>query len=139
MRVVIDTNVWVSALINPNGTPAKIIQHPTVFDLLTSLAILAELARVLHYDRIKKRYQLDDAVIDDYLRAVRLDSLMIDVTQQVSAVERDPDDNMVLACAVQGQADYVVSGDPHLVDMANYEGIPILTPSAFLAELMRQR
>jgi putative PIN family toxin of toxin-antitoxin system len=138
MRVVIDTNVWVSALINPNGTPAKIIHYPATFEVLTSPAILGELERVLHYDRIKKRYHLTDAVINAYLDAVRLDSLRIDVTQQVNAVARDPDDNMVLACAVQGKADYVVSGDPHLVDMVNYQGIPILIPGAFLAELERQ-
>jgi predicted nucleic acid-binding protein len=41
----------------------------------------------------------------------------------------------VLACAVQAGADYVVSGDPHLVDLLTYQGIPILTPSAFLAVL----
>ena len=139
MKIVVDTNVWVSALINPNGTPARIINHPVAFDLLTSAAILVELERVLHYDRIKKRYQLTDAAISAYLLTVRLDSEIVDVTQQVNAVERDPDDNKVLACAVQAEADYVVSGDPHLVDLAVYQGIPILTPSAFLAELERQQ
>jgi hypothetical protein len=138
MRIVVDTNVWVSALISPNGTPARIINHPAAFDLLTSAAILAELERVLHNDRIKRRYELTDEGIGAYLVTVRLDSEMVDVTQQVSAVERDPDDNKVLACAVQGQADFVVSGDPHLVDLEIYQGIPILTPAAFLAELERQ-
>lgn len=138
MKIVVDTNVWVSALINPNGTPAKIVNHPIPFDLLTSAAILAELERVLHYDRIKKRYQLTDAAITDYLLTVRLDSEVIDVTQQVNAVERDPDDNKVLACAMQANADYIVSGDPHLVDLESYQGIPIITPRAFLAELERQ-
>jgi putative PIN family toxin of toxin-antitoxin system len=135
MKVVIDTNVWVSALINPNGTPARIINHPAAFDLLTSTAILTELERVLHYDRIQKRYQLTDEMISAYLLTVRLDSELVEVTQQVNAVERDPDDNRVLACAVQAGADYVVSGDPHLVDLAAYQGIPILTPSAFFAVL----
>ena len=103
MKVVIDTNVWVSALINPNGTPARIINHPAAFDLLTSTAILTELERVLHYDRIQKRYQLTDEMISAYLLTVRLDSELVEVTQQVNAVERDPDDNSVLACAVQSE------------------------------------
>lgn len=135
MRVVIDTNVWVSALISPNGTPAKIINHPAEFDLLISLAILIELERVLHYDRIQKRYRLTEEMIGAYLLTVRLDSELVVVTQQVSAVERDPDDNSVLACAIQAGADYVVSGDPHLIDLVTYRGIPILTPGAFLAVL----
>ena len=135
MKVVIDTNVLVSALINPNGTPPRIINHPAAFDLPTSTAILTELERVLHYDRIQKRYQLTDEMISAYLLTVRLDSELIEVTQQVNAVERDPDDNRVLACAIQAEADYIVSGDPHLVDLAIYQGMPILTPSAFLAVL----
>jgi putative PIN family toxin of toxin-antitoxin system len=109
MKIVVDTNVWVSALINPNGTPSKIVNHPIPFDLVTSAAILAELERVLHYDRIKKRYQLTDAAISAYLLTVRLDSEVVDVTQQVNAVERYPDDNKVLACAVQANADYIDS------------------------------
>ena len=109
--------------------------HSAAFDLLTSTAILAELERVLHYDRIQKRYHLTDEMISAYLLTVRLDSELVEVTQQINAVERDPDDNSVLACAVQAGADYVVSGDPHLVDLLTYQGIPILTPSAFLAVL----
>lgn len=135
MRVVIDTNVWVSALINPNGTPAKIINHPATFDLLTAPAILTELERVLHHDRIQKRYRLTDEMISAYLLTVRLASEIVEMTQQVNAVERDPDDNIVLACAVQAGADYVVSGDPHLVDLVTYQGIPILTPGACLVVL----
>ena len=88
MKVVIDTNVWVSALINPNGTPARIINHPAACDLLTSTAILTELERVLHNDRIQKRYQLTDEMFSAYLLTVRLDSELIEVTQQVNAVER---------------------------------------------------
>lgn len=87
--------------------------------------------------KVQKRYQLTDEMISAYLLTVRLDSELIEVTQQVNAVERDPDDNRVLACAIQAGADYVVSGDPHLVDLVTYQGIPILVPSAFLAVLER--
>lgn len=100
--------------------PARIINHPAAFDVLTSTAIPTELERVLHYDRIQKRYQLTDEMISACLLTVRLDSELVEVTQQVNAVEQDPDDNSVLVCAVQAGADYVVSGDPHLVDLATY-------------------
>lgn len=60
MRVVVDTNVFVSALISPRGTPAQILAHEFPFELITSEEILGELNRVLHYDRIQKRYNLNE-------------------------------------------------------------------------------
>jgi putative PIN family toxin of toxin-antitoxin system len=118
MKVVIDTNVWVSALINPNGTPARITNHPAAFDLLTAPGILTELERVLRYDRIQKRYQLTDEMISAYLLTVRFESELVKVTQQVNAVERDPDDNIVLACAIQAGADYGASCAHHVDEAA---------------------
>ncbi|NJN82596.1 MAG: putative toxin-antitoxin system toxin component, PIN family [Caldilineaceae bacterium] len=87
---MVDTNVWVSALLNRNGTPAQIRLHLSSLDLYTSEEILAELARVLHYDRIKQRYRLADETVDAYLAAIRSESTVIEVTLQASAVERIP-------------------------------------------------
>ena len=51
---------------------------------------------------------------------------------QVDAIPADPADNMVLACAVEGHANYIVSGDTHLLSLREYAGIPIITARAFL-------
>ncbi|MBW7884705.1 MAG: putative toxin-antitoxin system toxin component, PIN family [Caldilineaceae bacterium] len=138
MKVVLDTNVWVSALINPRGTPANIVSHAVEFDLATSEELLAELERVLRYGRIARRYQLTDEMVDDYLMAIRLDCEVLNFTHDIQVVQEDPDDNAVLACAVHAAADYIVSGDSHLIDLKIYAGIRILTPGEFLVELDRR-
>jgi putative PIN family toxin of toxin-antitoxin system len=137
MRVVVDTNVFVSALISPRGTPAQLLAHEFPFELVTSEEILTELNRVLHYDRIRKRYNLNEEIISGYLSTIREDSQVIEVTGQVTVIEKDPSDNKFLACALEAKADYIVSGDPHLTELETFEGIPIVIPRAFLELLER--
>jgi uncharacterized protein len=139
MKVVIDTNVFVSALIRPGSVPAQILSHPAPFMLVTSEKILAELARVLRYDRIQKRYNLNPEMIDEYIRNIRFDSEVIQVTRSASGVAEDPDDDKFLACAEEASADCIVSGDPHLIVLENHRGIPILTPQQFLDLLTSHR
>lgn len=137
MRVVVDTNIFVSALISPRGTPAQLLAHEFPFELVTSEEILAELNRVLHYDRIQKRYKLNEEMISGYLSTIREDSQVVEVTGQVTIIEKDLSDNKFLACAVEAKADYIVSGDPHLTELETFEGIPVIIPKAFLELLER--
>lgn len=138
MKVVLDTNILVSALISPKGVPAQLLQHEQAFQLVSSEEILAELERVLHYDRIQRRYGLDEELIQGYLATIRATSEVVTVTNPVQGVSTDPDDDKFLACAVVGQADHIVSGDPHLTDLESYQGISILKPRQFLDLLNRQ-
>ena len=137
MRVVVDTNVFVSALISPRGAPAQLLAHEFPFELVTSEEILAELNRVLHYDRIQKRYNLNEEIISGYLTTIREDSQVVEVTSQITIIEKDPSDNKFLACALEAKADYIVSGDPHLTELETFEGIPVVIPRAFLELLER--
>lgn len=130
-RVVLDTNVLVSALIVKAGKPAQILRRIAAFELLTSEEMLAELAEVLQRPRIMREYRLTAENIQEYLARLRGVSTMITLQTSV-AVVADPDDNMFLACAIDGSASYVVSGDAHLVSLEAYRGIQILTPAAFL-------
>jgi len=132
MKVVLDTNILVSALIKPGGVPAQILAHESPFDLVTTEEILAELARVLHYKRIQERYHLSDATINAYINHVRDASEVIWVESNVKAVQKDADDDKFLACAKAAQVDCIVSGDPHLTNLKHYHGIPILSPRQFL-------
>jgi uncharacterized protein len=132
MRVVIDTNVLVSALIAPSGIPARVVQYVERFQLYTSQEILQELARVVQYGRIRKRYKLDDATIAGYLEHLYAASTIVTVNIQVDAIQDDPDDNKFLACAVACQAGYLLSGDPHLLRVGGYQSTAILTPRQFL-------
>jgi uncharacterized protein len=132
MKIVVDTNVIVSALLSKTGTPAQIFSHEASFQLFTSEESLAEVKRVLHYDHIKTRYQLSDDLINNYLEHLRAASHVIVVHQVAAVIEADPDDNKFLACAVEAGADYIVSGDRHLKRLEVYRNIPILTPRQFL-------
>lgn len=67
-----------------------------------------------------------------FVEDVRADTLLVQPTRRVSAIEDDPDDNHVLACAVTAGADFIVSGDRHLLDLRSFEGIPIRSAREFL-------
>lgn len=138
MKIVVDTNVIVSALLSKTGTPAQIFSHEASFQLFTSEEILAEVERVLHYDHIVTRYQLSDDLINDYLEHLHAASHVLAVDQVAAVIEADPDDDKFLACAVAAEADYIVSGDRHLKTLKSYHNIPILTPRQFLDLLTQE-
>lgn len=137
MKVVIDTNVFVSGLIKPGGVSDQVLRHHTPYTLFTSEEILAELARVLHYDRLRRRYRLNEEVITGYVQTIRADSEVIETSGHAQRVQPDPDDDKFLVCAVEAQVDYIISGDPHLTNLGSYQNIPILTPRQFLDLLER--
>jgi uncharacterized protein len=101
--------------------------------LLVATEILDEYTRVARYDRIRRRIQLDGAQLDRALARFRSLGEIIELRSLIERVSADPDDDIYLACAVAGQADYIVSGDRHLLDLGNYRGIPVVTPAAFVA------
>lgn len=134
LRVVLDTNIWISALIVPVGKPAQIRNYGEALTPLISEDILAEVSKVLRYPRIMRRYGITEDGISKYLTELRRICTLVDVTTEVRVVE-DLRDDMIVACAIDGQADYIVSGDPHLLRLGNYQGIHIVSPSSFLALL----
>ena len=131
-RAVVDTNVLVSGIIAPHGAPRRILEawHAGQFTLVTSEAIVVEVARVLRYPRIRDRYSLTE---DDVVTVV--DSLRTDakVVAGLYEVQRsvDPADDMFLACALEGLAEYVVSGDRHLLETGSYHDVLVVTPRHF--------
>jgi putative PIN family toxin of toxin-antitoxin system len=105
------------------------------FILLTSEAILDELGRVLRYPRIVGRYALTEAAIQEFESSVRSASVVVPGLYVVQKVEADPSDDKFLACALEGDADFIVSEDPHLRDLKYYQGIPIVSLEQFSASL----
>jgi putative PIN family toxin of toxin-antitoxin system len=140
MRVVVDTNLVVSRAIVPHGIPAQILAawRAQVFELLVSEPILDEYLRVLSYARLRARHRRDEAQIAAIVDEFRRYAVLIEPLRAIKAVEDDPDDDKFLECAVEGGADMIVSGDPHLLRLRAHESIPILTPADFLALLRRQ-
>jgi putative PIN family toxin of toxin-antitoxin system len=139
MKVIFDTNVWVSALITPGGISARVFASQARFQSITSEEILAEVEKVLHYDKIQRKRGLTDEEIADYMQFIRLISRVVMVHEQVNLLEVDPSDNKFLACARAAQAAYIVSGDPHLTRLGSFEQIEILPPGEFLKRLKQEQ
>lgn len=131
-RVVLDFNVIVSGL-GWSGPPARIVDAALDgrLELLASQALLAELRRVLAYPKLAK-------VIDEAQQLADLVEASSVVVQPVSVLEAvdDESDNRVLEAAVEGAADYIVSGDDHLLGLGSFQGIPIVTPGQFVAAVI---
>ncbi len=140
MHIVLDANVLVSALISAKGAPAQIVAHSQAaeFDVVVSPAILQELDRVLHYPKLQQRYHLPEERTQRFLRLLVRQAIEVIPSQELTVIERDPTDNRYLECALAGDAGVIVSGDHHLLDLEEYEGIEILAPVGFLALLKLQ-
>lgn len=136
-KAVLDTNILVSALITPRGTPGRIVQawRDGSFELITSPSLLEELREALHRPKIAHRYHLSPKDLHDLLALLAGTAIVVSGTASVSEVLADPDDVAVLACAVDGQADYLVTGDGDLLRLKTHKGIKIIRPSAFLRVL----
>ena len=134
VRAVLDANVFVSAAIHPEGPPGRIIERflrTDVFTLVLSDAIVDEVMRALAYPKVRRYVGrgLDPALWMEDL--VLLADFVLD-TVQVTGVSKDADDDKYLAAAIAGRASLVVTGDPHLLTVGEYEGVHVVTPRAFL-------
>ena len=134
MKAVLDVGQFVSATIVPGGHPAQILSGWRVgtFELVTSIPILNDLRRVLHYPHIRKRHRWTDEEIDLFVDSLALAASVTAGELEVDAVEDDPSDNKVLACAVEARADYIVASDEHLSKLGTFSGISIVAPRGFL-------
>ncbi len=134
MKIVLDTNVWVSALISPAGTPATLMRKLEDHILITSVDMLEEVQRVLRYKRIADRYNVTSGMAKEYEENIRASAVLVAANlPDTPIVEADPSDDLSLACAASGRADCIVSGDRHLLRLAVYQGIPIVSPRTLLA------
>lgn len=129
--VVLDTNVLVSAF-GWEGPEREVYRLCGTGDLHLAVSddLLAELRRVLGYPK----FGLDRSEIEAVLWDVRLTGRMIDPDRDIQAIPDDPTDDRVLECALATQADWIVSGDRHLLDLDTFEGIPVVRAP----ELLRQ-
>lgn len=128
IRVVLDTNVYISALMF-GGLPGSLLDLVFLqsFATIISPALLDELDEKL---RLKFRLSREDAAL---IRArIENSARMVDPEETLSVVTDDPDDDRVLECAIQGAADYIVTGDRHLLSLGSFRGIAIVKVRDFL-------
>jgi putative PIN family toxin of toxin-antitoxin system len=137
MRATLDTNVLVSALLSPGGAPAEVVRMAAAgrFRLCLADTIIAEVRRVVARPRMRERHPDVTALADRFMEAIASLSEVAIVEDPPKVVEADPQDDHVLECARLLQADVIVSGDRHLLALGQYDGIPIVSPAAFVSEL----
>ena len=132
MRVVADTNILVSALLF-GGPPEQVFLAGLrgEIQLLTSLTLLKELEKVL-----KEKFKLSIPLVREIVEEVREVAEIVEVFSHIKAISCPDEDNRILECAVDGKADFIVTGDTrHILPLKEYSGIRILSPSEFLKHL----
>ena len=138
-RAVVDTNLLVSYLIAHRPPISELIDvHLAQNDwtLVTAPVLLKELDRVLQYPRLHRYYTAETRV--RFAALVAALSELVELPDVVPRICRDPDDDWVIACAVVGKANAIVSGDRDLLDLERAGEIPILSASQFLLRLQGQ-
>ena len=135
IRVVIDANVFVSAILKPNSNPDKVIDLVTQGRITLALShdILAEIRKVLLYPKIKKELKLTTKEIREALAQIAEAAIITSGRVRLQAIESDSDDNRYLECAVEAQGDFIISGDRHLKDLKSFQEIKIVDSAKFLA------
>jgi uncharacterized protein len=128
-KVVVDTNVLVSAF-GWQGKPWEILGQVRQGSIInhSSTALLVELQRVVAYPKLK----FSNSVQSNIIEFVLANSCMVTVSTLPDIAIADPDDLHVVACAIAAKAPFIITGDPHLLNLGSINGISILTPAGFL-------
>jgi len=131
MKVVFDTNVLVSALIKA-GKPRELILKIAEgkAQLVLSRGILEELLEVTEHPKMGRYVDEDDVIA--FLRVLGAIGKMVRVRSKFKVIKEDPDDDVILRTAKDGRADYIVSGDKHLLSLGEFKGIKILSVDEIL-------
>jgi putative PIN family toxin of toxin-antitoxin system len=128
MRVLLDTNVLIAAFIT-HGTCSDLFEHCIrQHKIIISKFILGELE-----GHLRKKFKFPEADVQEAMGMLNSASEIVEPAPLKESVCRDPDDDMVLATALSGNVDCLVSGDKDLTEMKAFENIPILKPSEFSA------
>jgi len=129
-RVVLDTNIYISAIIS-SGKPRSVLElaQKGKVELLISDHIISEIERVL-----RTKLHRPDWQIDIILTAIRIASKTVSPNFKVTIIKEHDPDNRIIECAMAGNAEYIVSGDRrHILKLIKYKGISIVSPDEFLS------
>ncbi len=138
LRVVIDANALVSALLSKKGTPARILDawRERKFLVITSEEAILEAERVLEELASIGKYIISNEDIASILNLLRKDAILVPgQIDTKGTIPQDPDDEKFLSIALEGEANIIVSGDKHLLDLAFYQEVAIQKARQFLDSL----
>ena len=139
MKIVLDTNVWLSAIFW-NGEADKLVKNciNQKIELIISEDILSEIVEVLNKEsKFQKYLKNRKQNIEDLLRTIISISTLIQTKTKLEVVKADPKDNIILEAAIDAKVDYIISYDKHLLNMLEFRMIKILNPTEF-TELIKK-
>jgi len=129
MKVVYDTNIIISGLLF-SGKQRELLKY--VIDhsvqLIISHSIIEEIGDVITRSKFKVHRELQVISVAELIELSKL----VHPTKKVNIVENDLDDNMIIECAIEGNAEFIITGDSDLLKIGSYEGIKIIDTNAFL-------
>jgi uncharacterized protein len=128
LKVVIDTNIFISGILT-EGSPYSVIRawkRGKKYQLFITEEIISEILKVM------KRLKVDTNIIADWNKLLQENATLVRPARKINVVTEDTSDNKFLECAVECNADYIVTGDQHLKKLRKFDNIPIVTPSQFL-------
>ncbi len=139
MRLVLDTNAALSGLLW-GGTPGRLIDAAEAgrIEVASSAALLAELHGVLSREKFVKQFALRGLTVGDVFNGYASLVSIVTPAHISPTVARDPADDQVLAAALAAQADLIVSGDAHLLDLKHFHGIEIVTAAIAAERISRE-
>jgi len=132
LKIVLDTNVWISALIW-GGKPVAIVEaaEQGMVDIFVSKSVIAEISQVLSYPKIEKVYNSQltrQQLMGQILKNVKF----VEATVKLKVIKEHPADDKIIECAVSAKADYIVSGDKHLLNVLFYQKTQIVSVNEFI-------
>lgn len=140
LRAVVDTNLFISGLFGRDSLSARLqdLWINREFELVTSIEILKEVSRVLRYPRIRQKFNPKEETLKRFFRLVFRKALITKDIYKTDRIADDPSDNKFLSCALEGEADYIISRDPHLRNVKQFHGINIVDVKTFLQKVKKK-
>ncbi len=138
VRAVIDTNLFISGLFAGKGYSSQLqdLWVSGAFELAVSEMILKEIENTLLKPHIHKRLFLEDGEEASIISLIREKAFVITADlYQTDKIKTDPSDNKFLACALEVKADYIVSGDNHLLELKYFHGIQVVDAKTFIQKV----
>jgi len=130
IKVVLDTNVFVSALFW-RGAPHQILKKIFRGAIFNSVSpqILEEIK-----ERLLDKFKVPPEKVKEFLEIIVFNSEIVYPKKKLNIIKKDPSDNKILECALEARASFIVSGDKHLLEVKERNGIKIISPKEFLSQ-----
>ncbi len=128
IRIVLDTNVYISAALNPDSLLYRLVEDSTSQNLAkyyTSPEIIAELQ-----EKLENKFHFERKTVVHWINHLEQSVNIVRPRKKLTIIKNDPDDNKILECAIECQADLIISADKHLISIKVYQNIKIMHPSS---------